>query len=102
MAKGTYSKEVIEQKILETFENSFKFDKEIRIPMIEDGNEIQIKIVMTCAKTNVEPGGDVAIPGAAKVVSTQTSAFPEPEKVKIEATEDEKAATMALMAELGL
>lgn len=104
MAKGAVSKSTIEAKLLEVFEGAFKYDKEIRIPMMEDGTEVQIKVTMTCAKTNVEAGGDVAIPGAAKV-ATSTESFPEPIKkdtVKIEATEDEKAKVLDLMSQLGL
>ena len=103
MAKGAVSKATIEAKLLEIFEGAFKYDKEIRIPMIEDGTEIQIKITMTCAKTNVEPGGDVAVPGVVK--ATASSSFPEPvqkETVKIEATEEEKAKVLDLMSQLGL
>ena len=53
--KGSISKEIVTKKILETFEGSFQYEKEIRIPMEEDGNQIQLKCVLTCAKTNVEP-----------------------------------------------
>ena len=103
MAKGAMSKATIEAKLLEIFEGAFKYDKEIRIPMIEDGTEIQIKITMTCAKTNVEPGSDVAVPGVVK--ATTSASFPEPvqkETVKIEATEEEKAKVLELMSQLGL
>ena len=41
MARGTASKEVITQKILDTFKDSFKYDKEIRIPIMEDGEYIE-------------------------------------------------------------
>ena len=51
--KGSVSKEIVMQKILETFEGSFQYEKEIRIPMEEDGNQIQLKCVLTCAKTNL-------------------------------------------------
>ena len=103
MAKGAVSKATIEAKLLEIFEGAFKWDKEIRIPMVEDGTEIQIKITMTCAKTNVEPGSDVAVPGVVK--ATTSASFPEPvqkETVKIEATEEEKAKVLDLMSQLGL
>ena len=103
MAKGAISKATIEAKLLEVFEGAFKYDKEIRIPMVEDGTEIQIKITMTCAKTNVEPGGDIAVPGVVK--TTASASFPEPvqkETVKIEATEEEKAKVLDLMSQLGL
>ena len=62
MAKGTQAKEAIVQKILDTFEGSFKYDKEIRIPFEENGEIIQIKVTLTCAKTNVENGADTAQP----------------------------------------
>lgn len=54
MAKGVKIKEEITNKILETFPGSFKYDKEIRIPGNEDGEALQIKCVLTCAKTNVD------------------------------------------------
>lgn len=53
-ARGSQSKELITNKILEVFEGSFINDKELRIPVIENGEEIQIKITLTAAKTNVE------------------------------------------------
>ena len=49
--------------ILKVKDLSFTYDKEIRIPFQEDGEEIQLKCVLTCAKVSVEPNGDVAIPG---------------------------------------
>lgn len=55
-AKGAISKEKITAKILETFEGAFINDKEIRIPCIEDGAEVQIKVTLTCAKINVCSG----------------------------------------------
>ena len=57
MAKGSYAKAEIMKKLLATFEGSFLYDdgKELRIPFIEDGETIQIKVALTCAKVNVEP-----------------------------------------------
>ena len=69
-ARGTESKSTITQKILDTFEGSFVYDKEIRIPMMENGELVQIKCVLTCAKVNVESGGDTAVPVKANVEST--------------------------------
>lgn len=63
-ARGSISKENIIAKLLETFEGSFVYGKEVRIPMIEDGAEVQIKVALTCAKENVERGGDTAVPNA--------------------------------------
>ena len=101
-AKGSISKEIIVQKILDTFEGAFKFDKEIRIPMIEDGAEVQIKVTLTCAKTNVESGMDTAIPGA----TTATTATPTPKVIDThgvaEVTEEEKQNVLKAMKALGL
>ena len=99
-AKGSISKEIIVQKILDTFEGAFKFDKEIRIPMIEDGAEVQIKVTLTCAKTNVESGMDTAIPGA----TTATTVTPKVMDTHgvAEVTEEEKQNVLKAMAALGL
>ena len=53
-ARGAWSKEQVWNKILETFPGSFVNEKEIRIPMIENGDRIEIKVTLTAAKTNVE------------------------------------------------
>lgn len=58
MARGSQAKEEITQKILETFAGAFKYEKEIRIPILENGETIQVKVTLTAAKTNVEPEGD--------------------------------------------
>lgn len=51
MAKGTQSKEAIFQKMLDTFSGSFMQDnKTLRIPMMEDGSLIEIKVSLTAAK----------------------------------------------------
>ena len=65
MAKGAESKTIITKKILEMFEGSFLYNdgKEIRIPLIEAGEPVQIKVTLTCAKENVSNGADNAIPG---------------------------------------
>lgn len=92
-ARGSLSKEVITQKLLETFEGAFVYGKEIRIPMMEDGSLLQIKVTLTAAKENVESGADTATPTAA--ISIPTGAF-EP------MTEQEKADVRAKIAELNL
>ena len=93
MAKGAVIKANITNKILETFPNSFVYDKEIRIPAIEDGAEVQIKVTLTCAKVNVDAGG--AVP--AKIEDNSNSAF-----VNNEITEEEKKETISLIEKLGL
>lgn len=60
MAKGAEEKQIVIDKIKEVFPEAFEYDKVIRIPI----GEVQIKVALTCAKDNVEPGDDNAIPGA--------------------------------------
>lgn len=90
--KGAISKELVTKKILETFEGSFLNDKEIRIRCIEDGAEVQIKVTLTAAKTNVEAGSDIALPGtnAAPIQAPPPSSYVPP-------NDEEKAAVAALI-----
>lgn len=69
MAKGAEEKQIVIDKIKEVFPEAFEYDKVIRIPV----GDVQIKVALTCAKDNVEPGGDVAVPGvkATKVTITE-------------------------------
>jgi hypothetical protein len=97
--KGSISKEIVAKKILETFEGSFQYEKEIRIPMEEDGNQIQLKCVLTCAKTNVEPNGENAIPGE---VTPTAAGIPASEKTFVEPTQEEKDNVQKLMQMLNL
>lgn len=92
MAKGSQAKIEITQKILSTFENSFLYDKEIRIPIMENGELIQIKCVLTCAKVNVENGGDTAMPSNSTIATNEN----------VELTEQEKKETADLLASLNL
>lgn len=92
MAKGQLAKEEIAKKILATFDGSFKYDKEIRVPIMENGELVQVKITLTAAKTNVEAGGDTAAPTEA-AVATPTST---------EITEDERKEVVDLVTRLGL
>lgn len=95
MARGSQVKEEITQKILETFEDSFRYDKEIRIPMLENGELIQIKVTLTAAKVNVESGGDTAVPVAGNASTVNSS-----DNLMI--TEQEKEDTMKLLQSLNL
>lgn len=96
MTKGSLAKEQITKKILETFENSFIYnDKEIRIPWIEDGQEVQIKFSLVCAKENIE------VPNATVSVSNiSSSADYKTEDLII--TEEEKQETIDLLKRLNL
>ena len=106
MARGSVAKEQITNQILAAFPGSFKYDKEIRIPVAENGETIQIKVTLTAAKTNVEAGGDTALPGSVPVASS-TSAAPapklvEPERTIMEPTEEEKQTVSELLKILNL
>lgn len=105
MARGTEAKEIIKNRILETFEGSFLNDggKEIRIPIMEDGSLCQIKVTLTCAKTNVEN------PEAGSCESSENSAImpsnnntAESEIVINGPTPEEKKAVADLCKKLGL
>lgn len=98
-AKGTDSKAIATQKILELFEGSFQYDKEIRLPFMENGEEIQLKCVLTCAKSNVTPNGDVAIPGVA--ISGAEASIAASDK-KVEITDEDKANVERLAKMLGM
>ena len=90
-ARGAESKEKVMQNILKTFPGAFKYDKEIRIPMIENGEEVQIKVTLTAAKTNVASGGDVALPGATpQMAASQTPAQLKHDIAAMEPTAEEK------------
>ena len=110
MAKGSESKSIFYAKILETFEGSFMYNdgKEIRIPFKEDGKDIQLKIVATCAKDNVEPGGDVALPGATSAKATKVTITEGAEPVfedvseTVAPSQEELNAVSNLMESLGL
>lgn len=98
MARGSVLKEQITNKILETFPGSFVFDKVLIIPGIENSENLQIKVALTCAKVNVERGGDTALPGdtVSVVAPTPTpSALAEP-------TVEEKERVSDLLSKLGL
>lgn len=91
-AKGAASKAIITQKILETFDGAFQYDKEIRVPILEDGEVIQIKITLTAAKTNVAVGGDTALPGTTPSAATPAKGQRANTTVLDEPTAEEKQA----------
>lgn len=105
MARGAVSKETITNQILAAFPGSFKYDKEIRIPIMEDGETIQIKVTLTAAKTNVEAGGDTAVPGYQSVASSNTGTVSNvvaAGKEPLQPTAEEKQNVANLMSLLGL
>jgi len=72
MAKGQIAKEEIKKKILEVFEGSFTYDKEIRIPVVENGEIVEIKVALTCAKVNVGGGASSMSAEVAPAVNTES------------------------------
>lgn len=102
MARGSQAKLEITKKLLEVFPNSFMYNegKEIRIPVIENGEVIQIKITLTAAKTNVDIGGDTAVPG--NTTPSVKATVSQPSGEVIEPTAEEKENVANLLASLGL
>ena len=101
--KGAIAKEEITKKILEVFPAAFRYDKEIRIPWTEDGEQVQIKVALTAAKVIVNAGGDAAVPGGAveaAAPSQETSVAPK--VANTETSAEEKANLSALLRSLGL
>ena len=94
MARGSEAKEKITKQILETFEGSFPYDKEIRIPVEENGEIVQIKVTLTCAKVNVSNGGDQVVPAEiASPVAAETDSA--------EITEEEKKDVKTMLESFG-
>ena len=101
MARGQEEKLIVINKIKEVFPEAFEYDKTIRIPI----GDIQIKVALTAAKDNVEPGGDTAVPGVkATKVTIAEGAEPVFEDVSkaIEPSQSELDAVNNLMSQLGL
>ena len=101
MARGQEEKLIVINKIKEVFPEAFEYDKTIRIPI----GDVQIKVALTAAKDNVEPGGDAAVPGVkATKVTIAEGAEPVFEDVSkaIEPSQSELDAVSNLMSQLGL
>lgn len=92
MAKGAQAKAEIIDIILKTFPNSFINDKEIRIPMKEDGADIQIKITLTAAKDLILNGAEAPLEDALTVEAPKSAVV----------SEEEKRNVSKLLASLGL
>lgn len=97
MARGQNSKQDATQKILQLFPGSFVYEKEIRLPYTEEGEAIQLKCVLTCAKTNVGENEDIAIPGEIKEIVNTTQ-----ENINVEPTQEEKDNVKNLLESFGL
>ena len=104
-ARGQEEKQKVLDKIKEVFPEAFEYDKVLRIPI----GDIQIKVALTAAKDNVEPGGDTAVPGIkATKVTIAEGAEPVFEDVSgyvsavVEPSAEELNAVSNLMESLGL
>ena len=93
MAKGSESKELVIKAIREMYPQAFIYGKELRIPFEENGERVEIKVALTCAKSNV--GGDDA--------SVESGEQPQPvsNAPAAEPTDDEKRNIADLMERLG-
>ena len=95
-ARGSESKNIITAKLLETFAGSFIYDKNIIIPMVENGESLQIRIALTCAKTNVSTEDSTPVefkttPAANANNELNFEDTPAPSPAEINATPEEKA-----------
>ena len=94
MAKGAESKQKVIDKIMEVYPDAFVYGKELRIPFEEDGMRVEIKIALTCAKSNV--GGD----GASEESGVQSNEVVNAPSAA--PTQEEKDNIAKLMDRLGL
>ena len=95
-ARGAEAKQIITDKILQTFEGAFIYGgKEIRVPLQENGERVEIKVTLTCAKENVGGNSAFAEPQSETSQPAQASVPAAP-------TEQEKANIADLMNRLGL
>ena len=99
MAKGAQSKQDATQKILDLFPGSFIYEKEIRIPYQEEGENIQLKCVLTCAKVNVGENDDIAIPGEK---AEMPAVVQDEARSAAQVTQEEKDNVKKLMESFGL
>lgn len=103
MAKGAESKAKVIETILKTFPNAFTYNdgKEIRIPMMENGEEVEIKVALSCAKTTVRQA--TSAPAAWDVTPSPSSENPVPvmEEAPPQISDEDRAKVKELMAKLG-
>lgn len=100
-ARGLESKQIIFNKIQEIFPKSFFDDKILRIPMTEDGNPLEIKVALTCAK-DVIGGGQVMSSTGPAQGDFDWSDDPKPAPALTEPTEKEIQNVRTLMSALNL
>ena len=93
--KGSIAKEEIIKRMMEVFEDSFMNDKTLIIPMMENGEEVQIKLTLTASKTNIPHSN-----GKAEISEAVATGMSNPVEV-IEPTEEEKKRVVDLINKLG-
>lgn len=100
-AKGSIAKSDIFKKILDTFDGSFmNGEKELRIPWVENGEKLEIKVALTAAK-DILDGGDgkpQVNPTYAEPVNTSIPTSTQTVNVPSEPSEDEKERIAKLVA----
>ena len=100
-ARGSILKAEISKKIIDTFPNSFLYNdgKEIRINGTENGEPLQIKVTLTCAKVTVESD---RLEFNDSPVATPASNTTTAEKIPQEPSQEEKERLATLLQNLGL
>lgn len=103
-AKGSILKQEVAEKILAAFPGSFLYNdgKEIRINGTENGESLQIKVALTCAKVAVEGGDDTILPGEKAAATAGVKPTGTNEKIPQEPTAEEKERLTTLLNKLGL
>ena len=103
-AKGSILKQEVAEKILAAFPGSFLYNdgKEIRINGTENGESLQIKVALTCAKVAVEGGDDTILPGEKTAATVDVTPTGTNEKIPQEPTAEEKERLTTLLNKLGL
>lgn len=103
-ARGSVLKQEVATKILAAFPGSFLYNdgKEIRINGVEDGQNLQIKVTLTCAKVAVEGGEDTVLPGENIKTASPAQAITISEKIPQEPTNEEKERLKTLLNQLGM
>ena len=103
-AKGSILKQEVAEKILAAFPGSFLYNdgKEIRINGTENGESLQIKVTLTCAKVAVEGGDGTVLSGEKAAATVDDWPTKTSEKIPQEPTAEEKERLTTLLNKLGL
>lgn len=104
MAKGAESKSLVTKKILEIFPNAFLYnnDKEIRIPLTEQGETVEIKVVLSCAKTPVREAAALDWSGNSSTTPAVELVPASNEIAPPQISEEDRRKVQELMVKLGL